>query len=77
MNISDVLMEIDLEMLKEQATTLENVIENLANEIDMAEDFAGVEDQDISYLESLEVDKSNLEGLLTFLDNLIDSLEVL
>lgn len=68
MNILEVISKVDLGLLKEQSRTVEGMVDFLDHEIEQ-----GAEDPE--YLERLELDKSNLEGLLELLDNIVIALE--
>lgn len=68
MDILDVITGIDLELLKEQGSTVESCIDLLDNEIDQGS-------IDPEYTERLEIDRSNLLGLLELIDNLVIGLE--
>ena len=68
MNILDVINKIDLELLKDQGSTVELCIALLDNEIDQGS-------VDPEYTERLEIDRSNLLGLLELIDNLVIGLK--
>jgi hypothetical protein len=67
MDILDVVTKIDLELLKLQAGTIENLIN------ERSEDVKGLEDQESidRYLEDID----HLTGLLELIDNIVISLE--
>ena len=67
MDILDVVAQVDLELLKEQYRTVESLLDTLNEE---KRNFA-----DPKNVERIEIDMSNLEGLLEFLDNIIIALE--
>jgi len=67
MSIEDVIARIDLDLLKDQASTLESIIGWIEEE---KQEFA-----DQEYADRLELDKENLVGLLELLDNVICEME--
>jgi hypothetical protein len=68
MDILEVINKIDLELLKEQSRTVEGMVDFLEYEVEQ-----GAEDPE--YIERLELDKSNLVGLVELIDNIIIALE--
>lgn len=67
MSVEDIINKIDIELLKEQASTLEGIIGWIDEE---KSEFV-----DPEYAERLEIDKENLVGLLELVDNIICEVE--
>jgi hypothetical protein len=67
-DILEVIQRVDVDLLKEQCSTLEGMLTWITSEIDL-----GSVDEEVT--ERLESDKDNIEGLVEFLDSLICALE--